>query len=266
MDWARASLNLALGVLIGCGDDGSAAGTETDAQTESGTAATAASTGTEGESADTMAGPPTGTEGNTTEVVTGSDLDSTTADSATGTDGCPVGTDGCPCDVGSTCDDGLTCNGDGVCEPLPACRPLDTEPHDDEATATVLNELNCGNELDLGVIGTLEGPQTDWYRYFGDEGAILCSEQPLVTITADIETDVCVFIECLEGNATGVGCAGGSTAADSPQGRPGCCGVDEAHLNAYDCGGFFTPNNLDIWISVGTADAVCADYGLVYSF
>ncbi len=68
------------------------------------------------------------------------------------------------------------------------------------------------------------------------------------------------------GSATGVGCAGGSSSADSPEGRPGCCGEDEVHLNNYECGGLLTPRNVDVWISVASAEVACTDYELSYGF
>lgn len=261
MEWTRPSPTLTVALVLACGSD-SPTVVETDAPTETGTA------GSSGDPGSTTGPAPTAPDASAGDSTGGSTGPGTTTGSEGSgtTDDCPVGTEGCPCDEGQICDEGLVCGADDQCEPAPPCRPIDTEPHDDEATAITIGELNCGDMLDLGTLGTLEGPQTDWYRFFGDEGFILCAEQPQVTITADVDTEVCVFIECLEGNAIEVGCAGGSTASDSPEGRPGCCGVGEGHLDTYDCSGFLAPKNVNVWVSVATAEAVCTDYDFVYSF
>lgn len=261
MNRGRLSLIFALALGPACGSDPPAV--ETDGATETGTAGSSGDADSTTGSADTR---PDSSDG-TTPGETGPEPDTSSSGPGSGTtEGCPAGTEGCPCGEGDTCDEGLICSVEGQCEPAPPCRPIDTEPNDDEATAPTLNELNCGDELDLGALGTLQGPEADWYRFFGDEGVILCSEQPRVSITAAIDPDVCVFIECLEGSTVDVTCAGGSTAADSPEGRPGCCGVSEAQIDSYDCSGFLVPKNVNIWTSITTAQAVCVDYEFVYSF
>lgn len=264
MDWVRPSLTIALLLTPACGSDPPPA-EETDGATETGTTGSSDGASPTPGPADTRSDDTT--SGGSTSDPSGPDTSTGSGGSDSGTtDGCPVGTDGCPCDVGLACDEGLACNADGLCEPAPMCRSVDMEPNDDEGTAFTLSELNCGDMLDLGVLGTLEGPESDWYRFFGDEGVILCPEQPRIDIAADIDTDVCVFIECLEGATVDVACGGGSMASDSPQGRPGCCGVNEAFLESYDCSGLLTPKNVDVWVSVSTREVECADYAFVYEF
>ena len=154
----------------------------------------------------------------------------------------------------------------GLCEPEAACRSIDAEPHADEDTATVLGNLGCDGIVDLGLFGTLDGPETDWYRFFATEVVVLCTEQPEATVTAAIDTEVCVYIACLEGSASNVACAGDSSAATSPGGRPGCCGQGHARIDDYECGGFLTPKNVDVWISIASAEDACEDYELSYAF
>jgi hypothetical protein len=179
---------------------------------------------------------------------------------------CPFGTEGCLCDVGAMCDEGLTCNDEGVCVAPPACRPLDTDPHGDEASAYPLDPLDCGNGNDLGVAATIVGPETDWYTYEGAE-AFGCPENPAVAVMADISLDVCVFLECIQGDASPLMCGMGNMNADSPDGRPGCCGVDQALIAGYDCfGGFPSSKDVNVWISVGTGEAACVDYAMSYAF
>lgn len=252
-----------------CGSEDPPAGTATEGQ---------ASTGT-GESTD---GPGTSMATSATSAVTGADATTMSVESSgdtgpvtdsgeetagsTTTEECPAGTEGCPCDGGRTCEAGLVCSGEGVCEPGAACRSLDPDPHADEATATMLGSLGCNSSTDLGLIGTLDGPETDWYRYFGNEGVVLCAEQPEATVAAAIEVEVCAYIECLEGTASAVVCAGGSSSATSPEGRPGCCGSGQTRIDDYECGGFLSPKNVDVWISVASTEEACEDYALSYAF
>lgn len=259
---AKGLLVVVAGLALACGADdaGTGAGTEevtgTGGSTEGATTSASTSTGTAADPT-TIAG---GSSGDTGPVA---DSGSETAEPTT--EGCPVGTEGCPCDDGRSCEAGLECSAEGVCEAAAACRALDPEPHGDEATATMLGNVGCDSVVDLGVIGTLDGPETDWYRYFANEGLVLCTERPEATVVAAIDVEVCAYIECLEGNASGVSCAGGSSAATSPENRPGCCGQDQARIDDFECGGFLTPKNVNVWVSIGTSEQACVDYELSYA-
>ena len=257
-------LLLASVLALACGTDDAPPGdaTDSDASTSMGGSTEGVTTSTS-----TSEGTVGGTTTSGSSEGTGPVADSGSGETAEPTtDGCPVGTEGCPCDAGDACDEGLECNPDGFCEVAAVCRSIDTDPHVDEASATVLGNVGCDSLIDLGVIGTLDGPQTDWYRYFGNEGLVLCTEQPQATVTAAIDTDVCVYMECVEGSASGVSCASGSAPDTSPEGRPGCCGQNQAHINDFDCGGFLTPKNANVWISIGTTENACVDYALTYAF
>lgn len=272
MVWGRAPFAFLCGLAVACGPGGSAT-PDTDGETDT-------DTDTEGTTGDSDPTNPTATNpatssptatnasnsGSTTTTDTGP-VDSGDSDTSPPTTGeCPYGTEGCLCDVGAMCDEGLSCSDEGICEAPPACRPLDRDPHGDEASAYELDPLGCGDGMDLGIIATLEGPETDWYTHFGGE-AFQCPEQPAATAMAlGIATEVCVYIECVEGNAVGVMCGNGSGDATSPDGRPGCCGEDAAQISGYDCMGQFAGKDVDVWISVGTDEEACADYALSYAF
>lgn len=263
---------------IACGSFGSSADTDTDGTgteasdtTASSTDPTAASMSGSATSGSTTSGSTTSpTSGETTETSTttatdgpGSSSEGLTA--ATDTGDCPFGTEGCLCDVGPQCDDGLDCNDEGICVAPPACRPIDLDPHDDEASATALDPLGCDESMDLGLAGTIEGPQSDWYTFFGND-AFGCPEQPGATLTADEPLEVCVFIECENGGALEpLECGGDSTEATSPDGRVGCCGTDSAFVGDYDCTGF-GGKDVDAYVSVSSDEMVCADYELSYIF
>ncbi|MCA9706727.1 MAG: hypothetical protein KDK70_12825 [Myxococcales bacterium] len=200
----------------------------------------------------------TGTaDGGSTSATTGATL---ATDSSSG--GCPQGTEGCPCTDRGTCDLGLLCSG-GTCELAPACRPIDPVPHDDENTAIELEMVNCSMSMDLEALGTIDGPQTDWYTFFGND-AFGCNEQPAAQVTADEPLRVCVYIECVNGGATGMlSCSPGTMGATSPEGRNGCCGSGGAMVGTYDC--FLGSKDVDVYVSIGSDEAVCVDYGLTYS-
>jgi hypothetical protein len=166
--------------------------------------------------------------------------------------------------VGSTCEDGLECE-EGTCVAPPACRVLDEDFHGDEGSAYGLEGLACEGTNDLGVIATLFGPETDWYTFAGNEG-FGCFEQPAAIVIADITTDVCVYIACLEGDVIALDCADGSSDETSPDGALGCCGQDQTGIAGYDCSGLGSSKDVNAWISVGTAEESCTDYALSYAF
>lgn len=257
--------------LVACGPEGQAA-PDTDTDTETGTDT---ATGTGGSTSSASVGPITGnatTVGNdgTTDVPPpppdssgGDDPPPPPPETTSDSGECPFGTEGCLCDVGSMCEDGLECI-DGTCVAPPACTPLDADAHADEASAYVLEGIDCGNGIDLGVAATLFGPETDWYTYPGGE-VFMCPERPAAQVATDVVTDVCVYLECISGgDVQNLVCADGSTDATSPDGRLGCCGQDAAGVAGYDCSGF-GGKDVNVWISVGTAEETCSDYAMSYA-
>ena len=202
------------------------------------------------------------------EMPTTAPADDSTSDTTAGTsdtDDCPAGTEDCPCGRDEQCDEGLECNGDGVCEPPPPCMPIDLEPHGDEATAAMLTELDCNESMSEGLIATVDGTETDWYRYFGNHDLAFCNEEPGATVTSDVPLEVCVFVDCDSGNTQNVECAGENTMEMSPDGRPGCCGTDSADMTDYGCSSIAN-DDANVWISVSSRVPVCAHYELSYEF
>lgn len=270
MDWGKTTIiALCCGLASACGPEGITA-PDTDSEGESEGTGTG-TTGGDASATSPTATNPTAASGSgsatTTATDTGPSVDSsgdTMPPADTGE--CPPGTEGCPCDVGAACDEGLTCNvDDGTCVGMPACRTIDTDPHDDEATAIGLDELACDEVVELGVIGTIEGPQTDWYTFFGN-AAQFCPEQPSAAAAAEVPLEVCVFLECDNGgDVFPLNCGAGSMDATSPDGRAGCCGTDSALVEGYDCTGF-GGKDVDVFISIASNEMVCADYSLEYSY
>ena len=266
-----------LGFGLACGPSGTTA-PETESEGESEDTGTGTGTGDSdpttpqpttvtmtGGNSGTDATPEPGEESDTTPPDPDEGSDTTPPDPDTGEE-CPLGSENCPCDVGAACDEGLMCNVEsGTCVAPPDCRPLDTDPHGDEGSAFELEGLNCGNGMELGVIGTIEGPEVDWYTYFGNE-SFGCPETPAASISSTEPLDVCVHIECDNGgDVQGLQCGAGSSSADSPDGRAGCCGTDTAVIDDYDCSGF-GGIDVNVFVAVASDDRICADYSLEYSY
>jgi len=277
MDWGRSPLGLLCCLALACGPDGVAApDTEGDSE-DTGTGSTG--DGTNPTATNPTATSPTATNASNSGTATttagttpppppedsSGDDPPDTMPPETETGECPYGTEGCLCDVGAACDEGLFCDDDGMCVGMPDCRVIDVDPHGTEDSAAELDMLGCGDDMDLGVFGTIAGPEVDWYRYVGGE-AFSCVEQPAVAVSATVDLEVCVFIECLEGNAANVSCAEGSTEADSPEGRPGCCGQNIAGIQNYACMGQFAGKDVDVYAAVGSDQTVCEDYSMSYAF
>jgi len=273
---SRTPLGLLCCLALACGPEGVAA-PETDGESED------SGSGTTGGDDDPSATNPTATNPTatnasnsgtaTTTATTGETmppLDSSGDDPSdtmppVDTGECEFGTEGCLCDVGASCEEGLFCDDDGMCVAPPECRSLDTDPHGDEDSAYELEMLGCNDNNDLGVVATLQGPERDWYRYFGGE-QFMCPEQPAAAVVAAVDLSVCVFVECVEGNAVNVQCGDGANDADSPDGRPGCCGQNAAQIQNYDCQGMFAGLDADVWIAVSSDERICEDYALSYEF
>lgn len=260
---------VAWGLGPGCGPGGPVqiatdTDTDTDTDTETGTTGNGDPTNPTNPTSPTEPRPTTAANGSNSGTADDTAAETNPPDTAD-TDECPVGTEGCLCDVGASCDEGLDCNDEGICEAPPACRPLDPEPHDDEGSAYEVEPLGCGDTMDLGLSQTLWAPETDWYTFSGNNG-IVCTEQPgAIVMAIGLTTDVCVFVECEQGNTTGVMCGEGSSET-SPEGRSGCCGEDGAQISSYTCIGGLGGNNANVWISVGSEERACADYALSYVF
>lgn len=192
---------------------------------------------------------------------TSGDGDGDTSGDGDGDDPCPLGSEGCPCDVGASCDEELECDIDeGLCLP-PVCDLLDPDPHQDEGSAIVLEGVECEQSLNLGEFATMEGPQTDWFRYPGDAKG-MCDEQPRAMVGADAPMQVCVYIECQSGNdVTSYECGEG-VMLDSPEGRPGCCAETAVLMADYDCMGM--NEDVDVYLSVSSVEELCENYVLSY--
>ena len=97
-------------------------------------------------------------------------------------------------------------------------------------------------------------------------GGFGCNMGPAAAATSVEPLQVCVYLQCQgDRDVEGLACQGDGPVETSPDGRPGCCGAGGAEVQDYGCSGFGS-DDVNVWISVGSDEAVCVDYALEYSF
>ncbi len=208
----------------------------------------------------------------TTTTTTSTDDSSDSGGRETTDTGSESESSGGVCDrgeVGCRCD-GTVCNGDAVCvqggcEAPQTCGVDGYEPNDTEATAVDLGELADGDDPG-SIAGELDhADDVDWFTYAGiDELG------PGVAPTRDIDTDgelrLCKFLECPDGILeTEVTCPEGSALAQSPGGRPGCCGDASIAMPDFNCTGT-TDDSAQVYIRIDNAVPQCVQYTISYEF
>ncbi|MEM6294617.1 MAG: hypothetical protein AAGA54_25305 [Myxococcota bacterium] len=156
--------------------------------------------------------------------------DATTDGDSSG--GCTVGTQGCACDGGS-CNNGLECVED-ECVLDVDCGIDIYEDNNTESDASDLGTLTDDDDDAMTITGVLEGDETDWFTYFGDD-TFFTSVNPARTLTTAGALRMCKYAECTDGIfSTEVTCPEGTASAESPEGRPGCCGTEDFEIQ-LDC-------------------------------
>jgi hypothetical protein len=186
-----------------------------------------------------------------------SDSDSPTSDPSP-TTGPETTTDpGVETDTGTTTEDDTTTTGGVMCE------DPGTEPNDDEASAENLGQIAC-NDQPKSFSGVLAGAaDVDWFQYHAVSN--FCGfggPDPSHQVTADGDVRLCVFVDCDVGNPN-VGCEGGATAEDSPEGHPGCCNNGEVNFSLNCMGG---PENAQFYLRLDQAADACVSYEVTYEY
>jgi hypothetical protein len=147
-----------------------------------------------------------------------------------------------------------------------SCEDPGPEPNDEEGDAIDLGDQTCTGE-DGNLSGVLNGDtDVDWFRYRGVDGMGCGFNNPFAshTLTASDNVRMCVFAECDQGDPQFM-CPQGSQNDDSPDGRPGCCGMGDLVFN-FNCMGSQN-ETADFYIRLDQAPAdSCVDYSVVYSF
>ncbi len=260
--------------LAACSADGTMADTDGDTDTDTDTDPVT----TMGVTLSSTTASPTTTAGNTmsgsgpqttTITSTTDNTGSSTTDASSGTTmveeetGCTPGTEGCPCDVGSTCEGELVCV-DGTCEAPAACDQLDEEPNDGFDEAIDLGAVMCSMEY-ATADGTLDGLDADFYTLTEGQGGGFCLDpDPQVTVMADQDVRVCIYMACDDG--TNELFCGGSQEADTFDELNGCCATNGARLFSAGCGFVFPPDPV-FYIRVSSADEeACIPYEMSYRF
>ncbi len=146
--------------------------------------------------------------------------------------GCTIGTQGCVCD-GQSCNTGLECV-DGECVLDVDCGIDIYEDNNTESDASDLGTLSDDDDDAMTITGVLEGNETDWFTYLGDD-TLFSTVNPARTLTTAGALRMCKYAECTAGLfSTEVTCPEGTASDESPEGRPGCCGTEDFELE-LDC-------------------------------
>ncbi|MBW2523554.1 MAG: hypothetical protein JRI23_05240 [Deltaproteobacteria bacterium] len=139
----------------------------------------------------------------------------------------------------------------------PACSRNPDEPdNDSESSAPYLGTLgDCdGDESHQWI--ALPPNDVDWYVFSGEDG--LCVVDPTVDWQPyDGQAEVCMYFECEDLELT---CPEGTTAADSPGGRPGCCG-EGTFAAEIDCAGI--SDDATVYLRVASGSLQCQE-GFLY--
>lgn len=138
----------------------------------------------------------------------------------------------------------------------------DMEPNDDEGSASVLPDANCGalNE----VSGSSEMGDVDYYAFDGVDLGDKCpqSDGTIAIVDSQEPLEVCLFFAC-DAGAVSVNC-GADDDATSPDGLPGCCGIGNVEPDQF-CTGI--DNNGSVELRVGGLEAnACVEYSVAYRF
>jgi len=150
----------------------------------------------------------------------------------------------------------------------PACDDTGPgEPNDTEQQAVDLGTIGDCDDLAETVSGVLTGfSDVDWYKFLGADASAFCAVDPGRTLTSGNAVTLCKFVQCTDGSAANFDCPNGTTAATSPEGRPGCCGQAGFELD-LTCGS--SPFNADdamIYLRIEPEVALCTAYSITYDF
>ncbi|MGH1341846.1 MAG: hypothetical protein ACRBN8_09865 [Nannocystales bacterium] len=229
--------------------------------TEGATSATTTGVTTTTDPSGTPTSDPTTTPTPTTMDPTDAESSSSGDPTDPTTSGCTAGTLGCDCDEGE-CGGGLMCVGD-VCVQDVECGIDIYEDNNTEAEAADLGTLGDGDDP-VTITGVLEGDEVDWFTYIGEDN-LLGSVAPARELTTAGALRMCKFVECANDLfATEVTCPEGTAVAESPGGRPGCCGDDsfEIELNCLNV----LDDEAQVWIRFDQGLADCTQFTLEYQY
>lgn len=147
----------------------------------------------------------------------------------------------------------------------PTCINDNTEPNEIEGDAVNLGDQVCkaGAKTFQGV---LDGESDiDWYSFYGKDNNCEGYMTTKIVVNADDSLEVCMFADCHGTHKTSFNCPDGTSSANSPDGRKGCCGPGSMQYT-LNCEGTFD-DSADIFIRLRNAPAdACLEYSVQYSY
>ena len=147
------------------------------------------------------------------------------------------------------------------------CNDPGDEPNDTESTATPLATIDDCDGSGSSFGGVLDGgSDVDWYKYTGEDalGCVVDATRALTSSGGSVR--LCKYAQCSNNNDAAISCPGGTSAATSPDGRPGCCGTSGFDM-APDCASFpSTDDSSIIYIRVDQPGGDCVSYSIDYHF
>lgn len=199
-------------------------------------------------------------DSNSTDPTTGTPLTTGPDLTTTGPDLTTSGVDTMTSGTQMTTTTDASSTGAAVCEdPGP-------EPNEIEDDAVDLGDQGCQDDASV-LAGVLDGDaDVDWFTYRGVDSQACGFNNPFVshTLTASDAVRLCVFAECDQGDPQFM-CPQGSQNSDSPDNRPGCCGMGDLTFQ-WNCMGSQN-ETADFFVRLDQAPAdSCVDYSVSYSF
>ena len=150
---------------------------------------------------------------------------------------------------------------------------VDTGPGEQNGTELTAYDLgtigDCDNMGDV-VSGVLNGASdVDWYQFHGVDISTFppCSVDPSRTLTSSGPVRICKFIQCDGSESNNFSCPSGSSAANSPDGRPGCCSATGMNFSLTCGSSQLNADNARVFMRVDNPQALpCPSYTVAYHY
>lgn len=140
------------------------------------------------------------------------------------------------------------------------------EPNDTEATAHDLGTIPDDDAQGGSVSGLLDGTtDPDWYKYYGTD-EFGSTTDPNRTVTSSHPIRICKFVQCDNNEENDFSCPSGTSAATSPDGRPGCCGTSAFEFSLTCGSSSLNSDNATVYIRIDTQQNACVTYTLSYAY
>ncbi|MBL9025090.1 MAG: hypothetical protein JNL21_23030 [Myxococcales bacterium] len=141
------------------------------------------------------------------------------------------------------------------------------EPNDTEAAAHDLGTIGDCDDRGGSVSGLLDGAtDPDWYKYHATDASSFCTTDPDRTVTSSDPIRICKFVQCDDNEANDFECPSGTSAATSPDGRPGCCGTSAFEFSLTCGSSSIGADNAMVYIRIDTQENACVTYTLTYAY